>query len=258
MEKITDWVKKRKAEFSLLAKYWPPIIKDSITASIYLWATALGLVFIATIIAAIVTYKRQGTINMDSFFPPNFWSGVLIGLLAIFLYHIFIETAGRLDKYRIGSDKYTWNDISIIIPQQLTSGPIAATLDIVNNKPFDIQNANVKLSSVLRNRFPEAASGKLPLNFPWISSKGEHWGGKKLGRDGTKRTAVLATWISEDTSPIFRTSPEASIQLGIAANTMYEITLEWSGEINGHPMDEFSTTYALRFDGSKFQLEEIK
>src|SRR6266496_1365219 len=88
-------------------------------------------------------------------------TSILIATIAALLAALFILVVNRMSApvilYReleIKANKYTWNDVSIIIPKLKEHNQPAVLLDVVNFKAFDIQNAAVRLSYLQKDRFP--------------------------------------------------------------------------------------------------------
>jgi len=134
MEKLTIWTQQRKNEILLVWKYWLPIIKDSIISSLSWWAGALGLSFLATLVALIITYKKQGTIEINDFFPPNFGWGILIGLVAIFFYQVVIEAAKYMNESAVEAEKYNWDHVTFDIEKYSILGLSGWGINIGNKK----------------------------------------------------------------------------------------------------------------------------
>lgn len=263
---IKVWLKMRKDEIFLVRKYFPPILKDSFISSISWWTGALGLTFLATLIALGITYKRQGEIEISNFFPPNFEWGVLIGLALIFLYQTIVETTRCIDKYRIGTDKFTWNDVSITIPKLSQDDPVIVGLEVRNNKPYNIQRAIVKIVSIQKDRFVSNLNYKLPLNLYWMLGNGEGtWGGRKLHKNGDEpRFLCIAGRVVENANAMLMTgdaepnSKGGSEFIEIESGSNYKITLQWFGEVDGHTLDEYRISYFLKFEDEKLHLKEAK
>lgn len=134
MEKLTTWIQERKNEILLVWKYWLPIIWDSIISSLSWWAGALGLGFLATLVALAITYKKEGTIEMNNFFPPNFGWGILIVLAFIFLYQVVIEAAKHMNKSAVEAEKYSWNNVTFDVEEYSILGLSGWGINISNKK----------------------------------------------------------------------------------------------------------------------------
>jgi hypothetical protein len=254
---IKVWLQKRKDELALVGKYFPPILKDSIISSLFWWSGALGFGFIAVLIALAITYRKDGMIEMDSFFPPNFGWGVLIVLALLFLYQLIIETAKYLDKYRIGSDKFTWNDVKIKIIDTAPDSFPAVGLVVTNNKPYDIQKVFVQVTKIERNWFSKY-NESLPVNLPFFTKKEDDaiFDGVTLHKDGADPVSVtVAGWNVEMKLSFLVTEPLGSYDLEDGAN--YRIKLQWFGEVDNHQLDKHEKWYTLVFDGKKIHLKEV-
>jgi hypothetical protein len=140
---IRKILQEQKKAILLATKYWIPIIKDAFYSSLTWWVTALGLVFIATLVSMVITYKIDGEIMVESFFPPNFGRGVLIVALAIFIYQLFIETGKHINNYRTKANKHTWDDVTIkgeVFPKE---SRYVYGIKVINTKPYKITNISL-------------------------------------------------------------------------------------------------------------------
>ena len=173
MGKTEIWIQKQRKIFSLIRKCWLPILKESFLLSIFWWITALGLVFLATVVSLIKTYQEVGRVDMNNFFPPNFGWGVLVVLIGVFIWWIIVETSSRMEELRIKADKFTWNDVSIKIPKFPENNPVAMCLQVVNNKVWKIENAIVEIENIKKDRF--LLNHKTPAYLGWVVENPEEF-----------------------------------------------------------------------------------
>lgn len=254
---IRRWLQERTNESKLATKHWKPIFQDSIFSSLSWWIVELGFMLIVTLISIGITIRQRGEIVMSDYFPPIFGWGVLIILFITFLYQVFVEVGKVVEKLRVTSDKYTWNDVVKNIGEKFEIAPIMAGLDIINKKPYDIHSATVQVVNILKGRFPHYDS--YPLQLAWTGSRGILWGGRKLSKNGGGRGLLFAGWLDKKDRPVLFTGMDGEQHaIELEENTDYVITLEWYGEIDGHKLDSYENSYKLKFNGNDFSLQEVK
>ncbi|MFN8434356.1 MAG: hypothetical protein U0V18_10060 [Anaerolineales bacterium] len=253
-------LQKRLDEIKLVKRYLSSVLKDSISSSVSWWLAALGLVFVATIFSMVITFQRDGKIEINNFFPPNFGWGGLIVLIAVFIYQLMVNTAQKINGYRVMADKYTWNDIEIKVIQPNDGERPNLFISIKNNKPFDIKKARVLVSSVTED-WLLIDEKKLPMYLSWlpedVEGRTEHYTLRKDSKN--PELVVFAFWLSKQGLAYLMTGVENDLNyIRLMENKDYHVSVEFDGEIDGHKLDQHDITYLLRFDGKKLHVKEVE
>jgi hypothetical protein len=246
---------------------WRKALKD--TFEFYKTDWRAWLISVMPVIVALVARRYLGGLAEEI-------TSISIGVAGALLAALFILIVHRMSApvvlYRViesKANKYTWDDISVIIAKLKPHNEPTVLLDVLNNKPFDIQNATVRLTSLQKDRFP-VVSHRLPLNLCWEDDKGvirgkDSWSGRKLYKNGERRRALsIATWSAIENAPVITTGHPKQNQVGVEEyiqidlNSTYTLHLEWFGEVDGQPMETYETEYSLKFDGSNFDLRKLE
>ncbi len=271
MGKTEIWMEKQKKKFSLIGKHWFPILKESFLLSVFWWITALGLVFLATIVSLIKTYQEVGKVDINNFFPPNFGWGVLFVLVGVLIWWIIVETSSRMEEFRVKADKFSWNDVSITVPSDMPeNNPLPTCLQVINKKPYDIEKCIVKVNSVKEGYINLPIEENLTYLSWSVGDDDERWNPTTLkscrdGKDDEDRQFILvANWLHKNKGVFFLATNREGFEkkkanfIELEEGKKYTIGLEWFGEIEGREMDSFLNWYSLKYEKDKIYLSEAK
>lgn len=262
--KFSIWLQQRKDEITLASKHWPPIINRSFISSGWSWILALGLMFIAQIISLSITYFREKKVDINDFFFPNFSCGFLVVLVMLFLYQVIVESSEIIEKFRIRADKFTWDDVTIAISPANQNKSRVACLVVINKKPLDIKKATAKIMFIRKGRFI-LDTYRLPLDLAWMDINGEIWGGRTIPKNKEEAIPLsIASWIQEDKGAVLLAAKSEEIQKGhvkfieLEEHITYTLQIQWFGEVENRPMDEYRNSYSLNIEGENILLDEVK
>lgn len=192
------WYHERKSEFSLARKYFSPLLKTSLISSLWVWAGALGLVFVATLVAMGIAYMQDREIISDKFFPPYFGRSVFIVLILIFIYHLIVEITRTLKSLELELEALSWKGVTISVHKFPEYSGLGVGIQIHNGKPIIIRDVLVRIGRLYHNRTPVSQDVR---ELPWYNQiNGElvQWFSAKDLSPEEKMLVGVANW--NDTS----------------------------------------------------------
>jgi hypothetical protein len=163
---------------SYLLLFWNCVYKDTIAyyqKDKRAWIYNIAAAFLIAIISTIVSYQIGVIVS------TQYWQHILEGIISgglfliiwfvgVFVWNLLtapnklydrlkfettqkyddlvIKTSQQVEDYRIRADKWTWNDVSIVIPEISIKERLSTVLLVINNKPYDIEKCIVKIVSI--------------------------------------------------------------------------------------------------------------
>ncbi len=199
---------------------------------------------------------------LSSLFDRNILALAILADLALstfitILFNLFVYYPAKMymdSKWK--SDRYKWTDIGI----SRDKIPLGAVLKVVNGKPFTINQAACHLIHI--DKAGKKIEGVTPRPLPWVKPSGNTWNRKNIGAKGKQdstRTVGIANANDDGAWLETRISPEdtSSGQIPLSKNERYKITVSFSGS-SDKPMDACEMEYWLTYDGTEFDIQDVK
>lgn len=196
----------------------------------------------------------------------GFVSGLVLWIISVLLWKIFATPADLYTNMKVQADKFTWNDVDIVMDQSTI--PNAVCLMVSNNKPFDIHDANGTLTYLERGEKGILTDPQLQGRriLHWYKSPGYTSAAKKLSKKGdpsSSRPLVIATF-NESTGAAWMpvtnkaTGSEQPEEIPLEVNVRYRIGIDFAGNVGGRRMDTHTKHYWLVFDGKQVTMRDAK
>lgn len=192
--------------------------------------------------------------------------GILLGMwifhgVIYFGYGFWSVPARVFRKLEIKANKYTWEDLKIDIFEPTSEDNPTVRLDVTNTKPYDIK-AEVFILEMTRDWLIEDEK-YLPLHLGWTTtSRNPIFGEIQLDKESVRPTYLLIAAFLEKTESAYliiessdKDTSRDSFYKKIDKDSDYRITLMWRGKVDNQKMDDFYTSYWLRFDGKKIKIK---
>jgi hypothetical protein len=201
------------------------------------------------------------------------WASILVILfgtavgMVVFYYVVcgknglWVVPARVFRNLEIIANKYTWDDVKIDIFEPSPEDNPTIRLHVTNTKPYDIK-AQVFIVELTRNWLLEDEEF-LPLRLGWTTnSRNPIFGEIQLDKESLNPTFLPIAVSLEDKEVAYlimesteKDTNRSSFYRKIDKDADYRIRLQWCGKIDDQKMDDFYTSYCLRFDGKKMNIK---
>lgn len=262
------WVLERRTEIvSIWVELLPQIFIGLLNAFFNWW-----LLFIASgasvILAIARAYFVEETVDIDSFFYPNFlWSMKWVTIF-IFVYQVSATIAERLKFLRIRASKYELKDVDIDIHEFNIESPHEYAIKIKNNKPFALEHISVEVAHIQEGKEVQKLPSQVPHTLPWINGKDYHWGNYLVSEQGSldseRYVALFSTINDKDFDfsyyiPVWESTPNDRKSFYSPNNTdsLVIIELQVKCKIEHHDVKPRTLKFSVKNIGKKVVIKKI-
>lgn len=200
MKKANRWISERKIELVAIWEELIPQILIGLLNAFFNWWLLFVASGISVILAITRAYLVDKTVNLDSFFYPNFlWSMKWVTIFII-IYQVSATIAERLKTLRIKANKFELKDVDIDIYEFEAESPHEYAIKIKNKKPFPLENINIEIIHIQEGKESQKLPSQIPHLLPWINEKEYHWGNYIVAEEGNRdceRFIALFSTINE-------------------------------------------------------------